>query len=90
MEIFNYSHDDISTITGKIENFLGVGAATDVKKFLNNQKNSDFIAHINDKYPKEKIMEILPMFSDRKKDNRIKKKSMMQLPFQLYTNTLLL
>lgn len=73
VEIFNYSHDDISTITGKIENFLGVGAATDVKKFLNNQKNSDFIAHINDKYPKEKIMEILPMFSDRKKDNRIKK-----------------
>lgn len=38
VEIFNYSHDDISTIAGKIENFLGVDAATDVKKFLNNQK----------------------------------------------------
>lgn len=73
VEIFNYSNDDISAITSKLEKLLGVGAATDVKKFLNDQKNSDFIAHINDKYPKEKIMELLPMFSDRKKDNQIKK-----------------
>ena len=73
VEIFNYSHDDISTITSKLKKLLGVSAATDVKKFLNDQKNADFIAHINDKYPKEKIMELLPMFSDRKKDNQIKK-----------------
>ncbi len=73
VEIFNYSNDDISAITSKLEKLLGVSAATDVKKFLNDQKNSDFIAHINDKYPKEKIMELLPMFSDRKKDNQIKK-----------------
>lgn len=73
VEIFNYTRDDISTITSKLEKLLGVSAATDVKKFLNDQKNADFIAHINDKYPKEKIMELLPMFSDRKKDNQIKK-----------------
>lgn len=73
VEIFNYSHDDISTITSKLEKLLGVSAVTDVKKFLNDQKNADFVAHINDKYPKEKIMELLPMFSDRKKDNQIKK-----------------
>lgn len=73
VEIFNYTHDDISTITSKLEKLLGVSAATDVKKFLNDQKNADFIAHINDKYPKEKIMELLPMFSARKKDNQIKK-----------------
>ena len=73
VEIFNYTHDDISTITSKLEKLLGVSAATDVKKFLNDQKNADFIAHINDKYPKEKIIELLPMFSDRKKDNQIKK-----------------
>ena len=73
VEIFNYSHDDISAITAKLEKLLGVSAATDVKKFLINQKNADFISHINDKYPKEKIMELLPMFSERKKDNQIKK-----------------
>lgn len=73
VEIFNFSHDDISTMTEKLEKHLGVSAATDVKKFLSDQKNADFIAHINDKYPKEKIMELLPLFSDRRKDNQIKK-----------------
>ncbi len=73
VEIFNYSHDDISAITTNLEKLLGVSAATDVKKLLNDQKNTDFISHINDKYPKEKIMELLPLFSDRRKDNQIKK-----------------
>lgn len=73
VEIFNFSHDDISAMTEKLEKYLGVSAATDVKKFLSDQKNADFIAHINDKYPKEKIMELLPLFSDRRKDNQIKK-----------------
>lgn len=73
VEIFNYSHEAVSAITNKLENLLGVSAATDVKKFLNEQKNADFIEHINNKYPKEKIMKLLPMFSDRKKDNQIKK-----------------
>lgn len=72
-EIFKYSHGDISTITGKLEKHLGVREAADVKRLLSDQKNADFISHINDKYPKEKIMELLPMFSDRRKDNQIKK-----------------
>nr|MDD5838409.1 AlwI family type II restriction endonuclease [Eubacteriales bacterium] len=73
VDIFHFSHDDISAITNKLEKWLGVSDASDVKKILNEQKNAEFIAHINDKYPKEKIMELLPMFSDRKKDNQIKK-----------------
>lgn len=72
-KIFDYSDGDISAITSKLEKLLGVSAAADVKKMLNEKKNADFIAHINEKYPKEKIIELLPMFSDRKKDNQIKK-----------------
>ena len=72
VEIFGYSPDEVSVITGNIEKFLGVSAETDVKTILNNQKSAEFIAHINDKYPKEKIMELLPLFSDRSKDNKIK------------------
>ena len=71
--IFNYSQQDISTITDKIGKLLGVTAAADAKLLLNNQKNADFIAHINSKYPKEKVMELLPMFSDRSKDKQIQK-----------------
>lgn len=72
-EILHYSHGDVLAITKGIENVLGVSAAEDVKKLLNDQKNAEFIAHINDKYPKEKIMELLPLFSDRRKDPQIKR-----------------
>lgn len=72
-KIFNFSVDDVSVITEKIEKHLGVTVAADVKKLLNAQKNSEFIEHINNKYPKEKIVELLPMFSDRKKDGQIRK-----------------
>lgn len=72
-KIFDYSHEDISAITDKLEKHLGVSAASDVKKFLSTQKNADFISHIHDKYPKEKIMQLLPMFSDRRKDKQIKR-----------------
>ena len=71
--IFNYSQEDIITITENIEKLLGVTAAADAKALLNNQKNADFITHINNKYPKEKIIELLPMFSDRSKDKQIQK-----------------
>lgn len=73
VEIFNYSNDNIAAIIKKIEKLYGVSATTDVKKILNNQKSADFIAHINNKYPKEKIMELIPLFADRSNDNQIKK-----------------
>ncbi len=72
-QIFHYTDNDVSAITGNIEKLLGVAAVTEVKKYLNDRKNTDFIAHIHNKYPKEKIMELLPLFSDRRKDNQIKK-----------------
>lgn len=72
-EIFHYSRDDISAITENMEELLGVNSTADVKLLLNEQKNTDFTAHVHNKYPKKKIMELLPMFSDRKKDNQIKK-----------------
>ena len=71
--ILNYSPDDVSGITEKIQQHLGVSATTDVKKLLDNQKSAEFIAHIDEKYPKEKILELLPLFSDRRKDAQIKR-----------------
>ena len=72
-DIFNYSHTDALEITEKIKNLLGVSSAADAKLLLQEQKSIDFIEHINSKYPKEKIIELLPLFSDRKKDAQIKK-----------------
>lgn len=70
--ILNYSDEDISFITNTIEKFLGVGTTEEAKGILNARKSANFIAHINKKYPKEKIMELLPLFSNRKNDGRIK------------------
>lgn len=72
LDILNYSTNDVSEITERLENKLGVSAASDVKKVLNDRKNADFISHIKNKYPKEKIIELLPLFSDRSKDAQIK------------------
>ncbi len=71
--IFNYSYTDVSGITEKIKRQLGVSTAEDAKRLLQEQKNIEFIKHINNKYPKEKIIELLPLFSDRRKDAQIKK-----------------
>ena len=71
--ILGYSSDDLIAITGKIEALLGVSTTADAKRLLNDRRGGEFIAHINEKYPKEKIMELLPLFSDRSKDNQIKK-----------------
>lgn len=71
-DILGYSTEDVQHIIESIEKQFGVSKATDVKALLNSKKNTEFINHINDKYPKEKIMEILPLFSDRRNDNKIK------------------
>lgn len=71
--IFNISKNDVSDIIEKIEKQLDVEDADEVKTKLYNNKNEEFVNHINTKYPKEKIMELLPMFSDRKNDTRIKR-----------------
>ena len=70
--ILNYSTANIVSTVANIETHLGVKSANDVKNLLQDKKNAEFLQHIKDKYPKEKIMEILPMFSDRRNDAAIK------------------
>ena len=53
---------------------MGVTSAKDAKDLLQDRKNAEFLQHINNKYPKEEIMEILPMFSDRCNDAEIKRR----------------
>lgn len=72
-QIFNYSNEDIATITQEIEKHLGVSDVCSAKFSLKNKKSAEFISHIKEKYPKDKIIELLPLFSDRNKDFQIKK-----------------
>lgn len=71
-EIFGYSENDTQRIITNIESHLGVSSSKEAKSLLQNKKKADFLCHIKDKYPKDKIIKLLPLFSDRKKDNQIK------------------
>lgn len=72
-EIFGYSDDEIHHIITNIESHLEVSDPKAIKSRLQNEKNTEFLRHIKDKYPKDKIIKLLPLFSDRKKDSQIKK-----------------
>lgn len=50
---------------------LGV-SGTDLKESLKNQNRKALELHIQEKYPRNKIMELLRLFSDRRKDKEIK------------------
>jgi hypothetical protein len=60
-------------VVANIEKHLGVKTVNDVKSLLRDKKNIEFLQHVNNKYPKEKIMELVPMFSDRSNDSTIKR-----------------
>lgn len=44
----------------------------DLKVMLSTQKQMEFIQHLEEKYPKEKVLKILKLVSDRRNDYRIK------------------
>ena len=72
--ILSYSTAKITSTVSNIGTHLGVTSAKDAKDLLQDRKNAEFLQHINNKYPKEEIMEILPMFSDRCNDAEIKRR----------------
>lgn len=71
--IFHYSAAEVETITQQIEDHLGVTTAAAANELLVGQKSADFAAHIRSKYPREKVIELLALFSDRRNDLKIKK-----------------
>ena len=71
-QILGLNPSDVETVVNKVTNSLGTSDYEQAKKLLQDKKSIDFITHVSEKYPKEKILEILPLFSDRKNDTKIK------------------
>lgn len=72
-EIFNYKEEDVEKTIFEIKNELNLSSEEEIRQKLFNRTSEAFIQHIKDNYPKEKILEILPLFSDRKNDLKIQK-----------------
>lgn len=72
VEILNYSSDDISIVQNQLKCEFGTNVGIDIKTQIETKVSTDFKAYIESNYPKEKIIRILEMFSDRSNDSRIK------------------
>ena len=70
-EFLGLSKDNVDNKIADIEKIYGVEKDELVGK-VKDKTNSDFINHIRTKYPKEKTLEILRLFSDRSNDKVIK------------------
>lgn len=60
------------TIVG-IKDKLNLSSEDEIRKTLYNRTSLAFIKHIEENYPKEKVLEILSLFSDRANDIKIQK-----------------
>lgn len=70
-EIFDYKEKNVEKIISEIKDKLKLSSEEEIRKTLLNQTSKAFIQHIEKNYPKEKILEILPLFSDRRNDSKI-------------------
>lgn len=73
-KIFGYDENKIESIVNSIVKKFSLKTAKDVKLNLKSKISSDFVTFINDNFPKEKVIEILNLFSDSGNDNLIKDK----------------
>lgn len=71
-EIFECKEKHVNNVISEIKNEFGLTKEKEIKEKLYSQASDDFIKHIEENYPKEKVLEILPLFSDRSNDSKIK------------------
>ncbi|MDY4024952.1 MAG: AlwI family type II restriction endonuclease [Enterococcus avium] len=63
---------DVSVVISRIQESLGIDSAEGVKNTLLSQKDSEFKTFVKTTFPKNKILQILPLFEDRSNDQIIK------------------
>ncbi|MCR0158505.1 AlwI family type II restriction endonuclease [[Clostridium] innocuum] len=70
--IFNINHMLLNKVMNLLNRKYHSVDSKDLQVILSSQKQMEFIQHLEEKYPKEKILEILKLVSDRRNDSRIK------------------
>lgn len=72
-EIFCCDEEKINNAIVGIRKKLNLSSEDEIRKKLYSITSEAFIKHVEENYPKEKILEILPLFSDRANDSKIQK-----------------
>lgn len=70
--IFNINHMLLNKVMNLLNRKYHSVDSKDLQVMLSSQKQMEFIQHLEEKYPKEKVLEILKLVSDRRNDGRIK------------------
>lgn len=73
--IFGISKESVSSIIITIQNKLNTSTIDETQLKLKNQIENKFKSFIEDNYPKETVIEILNLFSDRSNDNEIQERT---------------
>lgn len=71
-KIFGYNEVETMNIVTKISNRYSLTTSEEVKEQLKSKLSKDFEEFVKENFTKDFILEILPLFSDRTKDNKIK------------------
>lgn len=72
-EILEYNEGDCNDILENILTNLDVTSIEGAKASLISDTNVKFTSYIKENYPKERVVELLKLFSDRKNDNKLKR-----------------
>ncbi|WP_367006603.1 AlwI family type II restriction endonuclease [Streptococcus sp. ZY19097] len=72
-KIYGYDENQVVSIVREITNELSLSTADEVKGHLQSQISIEFKEFVHRTFPKDKIIEILPLFSDRSNDKIIQK-----------------
>ncbi|MBX9062450.1 AlwI family type II restriction endonuclease [Enterococcus faecium] len=70
-EIFGIDNTASETIVKEISEDLHVSTADEARNTLKSKVNNEFVAYIKENYPKERIIDLLDLFSNRNNDQRI-------------------
>ena len=70
-EIMEFDSNKEKEVISQIEENFGT-SIENVTELIRDKTNKDFVEHINQKYPKDKVLELMKMFEDRSNDSAIK------------------
>lgn len=70
VDIFNFDSLEVNKILANLHTYYG--SATDIRSALVKENSQKLETHIQEKYPQEKIIELLRMISNRQNDKKIK------------------
>jgi len=72
IEILGYSTDDVFEIQKQLNFEYCTSNPSEIKKQIETKVSDDFRAYVETNYPKERVIQLLGLFSDRRNDTRIK------------------